>query len=221
MQETTILTEKKKPRRLQTLGEEIGNSITHGVAAIFAIVATILMLLKCDNIRAYVGVSIYGFCMLMLYLMSCLYHSFKNGSVVKRVFRIFDHTSIFLLIGGTYAPILLVAIYQMNQKVALAFFGIQWGLIFLGILGKIFIKQKTTILHTILCVLLGWSGIFILPMIYSYNQIFFYLILAGGIAYMLGIFFYAATFKYAHFVWHFFCIFGTILHFVAIYLYVL
>ena len=68
--ETTI--NKNKLRRLQTLGEEIGNSITHGLAAIFAVIATIFMFLKCDTIRDYLGVSIYGFCMLMLYLMSCL-----------------------------------------------------------------------------------------------------------------------------------------------------
>lgn len=217
--ETTI--NKNKLRRLQTLGEEIGNSITHGVAAIFAVIATIFMFLKCDTIRDYLGVSIYGFCMLMLYLMSCLYHAFKNGSKVKKVFRVFDHLSIFLLIGGTYAPILLVAIYSMNPLLANIYFAIQWSLILIGIICKVLIKQKTTILHTILCVILGWSGILILPYVYNYNNIFFYLILSGGICYTLGIIFYASTFKYAHFIWHFFCIFGTILHFIAIYLYVL
>lgn len=211
----------KKTRRNQTLGEEIGNSVTHGVMALFAIIATIFMYLKCETVREYVGVSIYGFCMLMLYLMSCLYHSFKNGSTVKKVFRIFDHTSIFLLIGGTYAPILLVAVHEVNPLIANIFFGVQWAIIGLGIIGKVLIKQKTTILHTIICVILGWSGILILPIVYNYNTTFFYLILAGGIAYMLGIIFFASTFKYAHFIWHFFCIFGTILHFVAIYLYVL
>ena len=183
-----------KTRRLQTLGEEIGNSITHGVMALFAICAAVLMYLKCNTTREYIGVTIFSVCMLLLYTMSCLYHSFKNGSKVKRVFRIFDHLSIFLLIGGTYAPVLLVTIYDINQVIAIT---------------------------TILCCLLGWSGLVLLPILYNYNIIFFYYILAGGITYMLGIIFYALTFKYAHFVWHFFCIGGTILHFVAIYLYVL
>lgn len=210
-----------KTRRLQTLGEEIGNSITHGVMALFAICAAVLMYLKCNTTREYIGVTIFSVCMLLLYTMSCLYHSFKNGSKVKRVFRIFDHLSIFLLIGGTYAPVLLVTIYDINQVIAITFFAIQWSLIIIGILCKVLIKQKTTILHTILCCLLGWSGLVLLPILYNYNIIFFYYILAGGIIYMLGIIFYALTFKYAHFVWHFFCIGGTILHFVAIYLYVL
>lgn len=208
-------------KRAQTLGEEIGNSVTHGVMALFAVVATILMYLKCETPRAYVGVTIFGVCMFLLYLMSCLYHSFKNGSSVKKVFRIFDHCSIFLLIGGTYAPILLVTVYDINKVVALSFFIVQWSLILIGIICKVLIKFKTTLLHTILCCLLGWSGLILLPFLYKFNLIFFYYILAGGITYMLGIIFYALKFKYAHFVWHFFCIGGTILHFVAIYLYVL
>ncbi len=207
-----------KTRRLQSLGEEIGNSITHGVGAIFAIVATILMLIKADDTREYIGVSIYGACMFILYLMSCLYHSFKNGTKVKKVFRIFDHLSIFLLIGGTYAPVLLCA---LRNNIGMTFFIIQWTLILFGIIGKLFIKFKTTLVHTILCCLLGWSGIVILPLIYKINVSFFWYILSGGIAYMLGIIFYASKFKYAHFIWHFFVILGTVLQFIAIYMYLL
>lgn len=208
----------KAPRRCQTLGEEIGNAVTHGVGALAAIIAGIFLYLKCDSAIDYVGVSIFVFCMVMLYLMSCLYHAFKNGTKVKRVFRIFDHLSIFLLIGGTYAPILLSG---LHNTVAYIFFACQWTLIAIGIVAKVLIKTKTTLLHTILCVLLGWSGLIILPFVYQLSAVFFWLILAGGIAYMIGIIFYSVKFKYAHFVWHFFVIFGTIFHFIAIYLYVL
>ena len=211
---------EKRTRRPQTLGEEIGNSITHGVMALFAIVSLVLLLLKSTNVREYVGAIIYSFCMFMLYIMSCLYHSFKNGSTVKKVFRVFDHTSIFLLIGGTYAPILLVTIHELNPLLANIFFGIQWGLIVIGIVCKTLIKQKTTILHTIVCAILGWSGLLLIPLLYKYNITFFYLILGGGLAYTIGIIFFASRFKYAHFVWHFFCIAGTLLHFIGIYLYV-
>ncbi len=210
-----------KERRLQTLGEEIGNSVTHGVMALFAIAAAVLLFIRCNSAREYVGASIFSICMLLLYLSSCLYHAFKQKTIVKKVFRIFDHTSILLLIGGTYAPILLVTVYNLNKTIALVFFIIQWVLIIAGILSKVLIKQKTTILHVVICVLLGWSGLILLPMLYQYNAVFFYLILAGGLTYMAGIGFYISTFKYSHFVWHFFCIGGTLLHFIAIYLYVL
>lgn len=205
-------------KRYQTLGEEIGNAITHGVGSLLAVFALVIMYIKCDSTRDYISITIYGFCMIMLYTMSCLYHSFKNGSKVKYVFRIFDHLSIFLLIGGTYAPVLLIG---LNNSVGLTFFIIQWTIILLAVVGKIFIKFKTTLIHTILCCLLGWSGIFILPFVYQIDVVFFWLILAGGIGYMAGIFFYAAKFKYAHFVWHFFVILGTVLQFIAIYLYLL
>lgn len=207
-----------KERRKQSLGEEIGNAITHGVGAILAIIGTVFMLLKADSVSDYVGVSIFGLCMLLLYSMSSLYHAFRKGSKVKRVFRVFDHLSIFLLIGGTYAPILLSG---LHNTIGYIFFGIQWGIIAIGIVCKVLIKTKTTILHTIICCLLGWSGIIILPYVYQISPTFFYLVLGGGLSYMAGIFFYAFNFKYSHFVWHFFVLFGTFFHFFAIYYFIL
>ena len=148
---------------------------------------------------------------------------FLIAGILLSVVNLFIGNSLLDIILDWFILILFmgITIYDINQVIAITFFAIQWSLIIIGILCKVLIKQKTTILHTILCCLLGWSGLVLLPILYNYNIIFFYYILAGGITYMLGIIFYALTFKYAHFVWHFFCIGGTILHFVAIYLYVL
>ena len=87
--------------------EEIGNAVTHGVGSVFAIVAFLLMLIAADAPREYVGASIYFFGLFVMFTMSCLYHAFPHGSAVKRLFRRFDYSSIYLLIGATFAPPLL------------------------------------------------------------------------------------------------------------------
>lgn len=204
--------------RTQSLGEEIGNAITHGVGGLFGIAATVMMLLKSDTTIEYVASSIFGVCMIILYTMSCLYHAFKHDTKVKQLFRIFDHLSIFLLIGGTYAPVLLIGFLD---PIGISIFAFQWIMIAIGVCVKLFIKPKRAILHTIICVLIGWSGLVITPQIYQMSVPLFWFILAGGLAYTIGIAFFASRFKYSHFVWHFFVLFGTILHFVGIYLYLL
>ncbi len=209
---------EKKKRRNQSLGEEIGNAITHGAGFIFAIVAMILMFIKADRSLEYLGVSIFSIGLLTLYIMSCLYHSFKNDTKVKKVFRVFDHSSIYVLIGGTYAPILLCTV---KNPLGLIFFIAQWLIIIIGILVKVLSKKKSMILTTTFCLLLGWSGLIVLPQIYEYSSSLFWYIILGGVAYSGGVAFYLAKFKYAHFVWHFFVLFGTILHFIGIYLFVL
>ncbi len=208
----------KKIKRNQTIGEEIGNSITHGLGAIFAIVATILMLIKADETKEYIGVIFFGIGFILLYSMSCLYHSFKNDTKIKRIFQIFDHSSIYLLIGGTYAPILLNC---LEGNLGIIFLIAQWIIVVAAIFCAIFVKKHQKIINVVLCVLLGWSGIAVIPTIYTYNPILFWFILWGGLAYTIGIVFYLLKFKYSHFIWHFFVLFGTIFHFIAIYLWVL
>ena len=99
--------ELNQPPHLSVL-EEIGNAVTHGVGAILAIVGLVLMLLKSDTLTKALASWVYGLSMFLMMIMSCLYHSFRYGSTVKRIFRRFDYSSIYLLIGGTFAPLLLV-----------------------------------------------------------------------------------------------------------------
>lgn len=210
---------QKSKKRNQTLGEEIGNSITHGVGFLIALLGTILLLIKASGWRAYLGVALFSFGLIVLYIMSTLYHSFKNGTTVKRVFRYFDHCSIYLLIGGTYAPILLV---ERSDNIGFIFFIIQWALIILGITMKaVFSPSRFLVIHTTIYLLLGWSGIVFLPYMLKNNLSLFWFIFIGGISYSIGVIFFSVKFKYAHFVWHFFVLIGTILHFFGIYFFVL
>ena len=125
------LYEKNKPPKLSIL-EEIGNAITHGAGALFALIAMVMLLIKADTMNKCVAALIYGISMFLMMLMSCLYHSFKSESKIKHLWRRFDYTSIYLLIGGTFAPILLV---YRGDALGISFFIIQWLLILFGILG--------------------------------------------------------------------------------------
>lgn len=203
----------------QTLGEEIANSISHGIGALLAISGMVLMIIKASSIEAIVGVTLFGACAFILYIMSCLYHAFERKSTVKRVFRRFDYASIYLLIGGTYLPIFLIVFKHPWDVV---FIVLQWMVIVVGITLKTTKFYEFKGIHMALYLILGWSGIFIFKPLLDLSWQAFTLILAGGVSYTLGVLFYSLKkMKYTHFVWHLFVLGGTILHFFAIYLYLL
>ncbi len=206
-------------RNTQSLGEEIANAISHGIGAILSIIGLILMIIKAEGAKAIVGVTIFGASGVILYTMSTLYHSFKKDSVTKRVFRRFDHSSIYLLIGGTYLPIfLLLFSYPTNMILII----IQWTIIVTGIslIGAQF--KKFRVIHFIFYLILGWSGITAFNILLSSSYQAFWWILAGGISYTMGAIIYAVRFfKYYHFIWHLFVLGGTVFHFIAIYLYLI
>jgi hemolysin III len=207
----------KRRDKTQSLGEELANAISHGVGALIGIVALVLMLLKSNTASEYVGSSIFGASIIILYTMSCLYHSFPPGTT-KAVFKRFDHVSIYLLIGGTFAPIFLIVLPSPLKWIMLAS---QWAIIIVGIVLKAVMVYKWQKLHIVLFLLLGWSGVFFMPRLANYPHSLWF-ILAGGVAYSIGVIFYALRpFKYSHFIWHIFVILGTTLQFLAIYLYLL
>jgi len=210
---------KSKKLTNQSLGEEIANAISHGLGAILSIVGMILMILKAKSTEAMVGVILFASCAFLLYLMSCLYHSFKRESKVKRVFRRFDYASIYLLIGGTYLPIFLIV---FDQPWDLILITIQWVVIVTGITLKSVHFYKYKAVHMALYLILGWSGIFIFKPLLDLSLSAFMFILFGGISYTIGTIFYGLkNVKYAHFIWHLFVLGGTVLHFLAIYLFLL
>ena len=179
------------PKR--TLLEEIGNAVTHGVGALFAVAGLVLLLLKSHSSTAVLCSAVYGSCLLMMFLMSCLYHSFPWGSRVKRLWRRFDYISIYLLIGGTFTPMWLLFWGGRNGTL---FCIIQWTAILLGIVFvAVFGPGRPRILHPVL----------------------FVFTLAGGIIYTLGIIPFALKRKGAHFLWHFFVFFGAVIHWCGIY----
>ena len=196
--------------------EEIGNSVTHLVGGVFALVGCVLMCVYAKGAREYVGVALYSFGMLVTFVMSCLYHAFPHGSRVKRIFRRFDYSSIYLMIGATFAPILLAYI---GGGFGLGFLIIQWSVIAVGVtLVAVFGPARLRFIHIPLYVLLGWSGLIFLPeMVNRGDFAFLGFILGGGIVYSIGIIPFALHKKAAHFIWHFFVLAGAVVQWIGIF----
>ena len=201
-----------------TILEEVGNAITHGVGAVLALVGFILLLLKSDTGMKVMASCFYGISLFILMLMSCLYHSFKSGSKVKRIWRRFDYASIYLLIGGTFAPLYLV---YWGNTLGIVLFCIQWSFIVFGIIMlAIFGPGKWKWIHFTLYFTIGWSGLIMLPDFFHNNIPLLFMILIGGIVYTVGMVPFARDKKYDHFIWHFFVLIGALLHWFGIYLFV-
>lgn len=218
----------KKETSKQTLGEEIANAISHGIMAIFGIVALILLIIKSNTAREYVGAFVFGFSIILLYSMSTLYHAMRYGGKAKEVFKRMDHLSIYVLIGGSFAPALLLLqglqkpLFNISgfPEVGLTLFTIQWILIAIGVIFKSIWIKKFAKLHVFLYLAMGWSALVFVEVLNKYSPQAFYLVLFGGIAYSVGVIFYSLPkFKYFHFIWHIFTALGTILQFVAFYVY--
>ena len=217
----------QKPHRISipkySLSEELLNAISHGLGALFGIVGTVLCIVKAANTGdpwRIVSGSIFGVTVLLLYLMSCLYHALKVN-MAKRVFRVIDHCTIFLLIAGTYTPFTLVT---LRGTIGWVLFGIVWGMAVLGItLNAVNLKKFSKI--SVACYLvMGWAIIAAFqPLAEALAPQGVSLLIWGGIAYTVGAILYGigAKVKYFHSVFHFFCLAGTVLHFFAIYLSVL
>lgn len=221
-----ISNEEKKHRIAipkYTLGEELINSISHGVGALLGIAALVLCIVKsCSPLDGFKLASsiVFGLTIILLYLMSCLYHALKVNRA-KRVFRVFDHCTIFLLIAGTYTPFTLVT---LRDTVGWWMFGIIWGAAVLGIVFNAISLKKFARVSVALYLIMGWMVIFSFKPLYeSLARPGVWLLLSGGIAYTVGAILYGigSKKKYFHSVFHFFCLLGTILHFFAVYLYVL
>lgn len=211
-----MMIKMKKLKRPQSLGEEIANAISHGIGAIFGIVAFILILVASNTWQDYLSGTIFSLAIFLLFISSTLYHAFPSSLGVKRLFKRFDHISIYLLIGASFAPLLLVV---ADQPFGLIFFAVQWVIIILGIVFKAVLIDRLQVLHVVMFLLLGWSALLILGQFAKLPPIAFYLTVWGGIAYSLGVVFYSLSrkFKYAHFIWHLFVLAGVILHFIANY----
>ena len=203
------------PPKRSTL-EEIGNGVTHCVGSVFSVVALVFMLVFAEGTEEYVSALIYSFGLLVMFTMSCLYHAFPHGSAVKRLFRRFDYSCIYLLIGATFAPILLA---YVGGTFGLVFLIVQWaviatGITFVGIYGP----TRLRFLHIPLYVALGWVGIMLLPtMVENGDFGFLGFILGGGVVYSLGIIPFVLKRKGAHFIWHFFVLAGAVVQWVGIF----
>ena len=206
-----------------TLGEELMNSISHGLGALFGIVALVLCVVRAaqsgDPYRIVSG-AIFGFTVLILYLMSCLYHALKVNKA-KRVFRVIDHCTIFLLIAGTYTPYTLVS---LRDSVGWWVFGVIWATAIVGIVLNAVSLKKFSKISVALYLIMGWMIVIAYqPMVLAIPGGGMQLLVWGGVAYTVGAILYGvgSRKKYFHSIFHFFCMIGTALHFLSIYLYVM
>ncbi len=206
-----------------TLGEELINAISHGLGASFAIAGLVLCVSKAvisGNSLAIVSSCLYGSMLVLLYTMSTIYHALKRNRA-KYVFRIFDHCTIFLLITGTYIPIVLVGI---GGAVGWTYFGIVSAAAVLGIIFNAISIERFELFSMICYIAMGWVIVFgFRALAASVDIRGIILLIAGGIIYTLGAILYGLGSKrrYFHSVWHFFVLGGSILHFFMIYNYVL
>jgi len=213
---------------LYTVGEEIFNSVTHGIGAIFSIVALCLMVtfsaLNGGTAIDIISFSIYGASLIILYTMSTLYHAITNEKA-KKVLRIIDHSSVYLLIAGSYTPFALSILKNQDEKRIIILIFV-WLLAIIGTVLYSIFKQKVKIFNIVSYIIMGWAVSLLLP---ELNNVFttlnikccLYLLIAGGITYTAGIIFYAIKkVKYFHSIWHLFVLSGSILHFIAVMIYI-
>lgn len=218
---------KSKPQKKApsyTLGEELINSISHGTGALAAAAGMAVLIVFSvfyGDVWCVVSSVIYGITMILLYTFSALYHSFQSPGV-KSILRIFDHCSIFLLIAGTYTPFTLVTLRQANAVTGWTLFSVVWAAAIVGIFLNAVSIEKFKAFSMICYVAMGWVVVFaIKPLMASLETGGLLLLLAGGLAYTLGIIFYAARKRYMHSIWHFFVLAGTVLHYFSVLFYVI
>ena len=216
---------KNEPPVLPHL-EEIGNSVSHAVGAVCGIIALILMLVKSDNGRMVFASLVYGISIIVVMINSSLYHAWKKGSTVKYIWRRFDYTSIYLLVAGTYAPLLLVELSDncgYSLTLGIVWFSVMWGIVLIGIIfNSIFGPGRIQWLNFPLYFLLGWFGLIYIPIWVKCDRIALLLwILFGGLVYTIGMIPFVRRGKVAsHFIWHIFVLLGAIVQFIGIYIYI-
>lgn len=205
-----------------SVGEEIANSATHGVGAALSIAALAVLVTLAGlhgDVWRVVSFSIYGASLVLLYLTSTLYHGFQSPRV-KLVFRMLDHSAIYLLIAGTYTPFTLVT---FHGGWGWTMFGIIWGLAIAGIVQTVLFFNRFPVVSVLTYLGMGWLVVVaIKPLLAVMPVAGMAWIAAGGLFYTLGVVFYAVkTIPFNHAIWHLFVLGGSVCHFFAILFYVL
>ena len=206
------------PKREQSRGEEIANSISHGLGLVAALAATpflVLQAVRRGDAGFVVGASVFAATMVLLYLASTLYHALPIGQA-KRVFRVIEHAAIFLLIAGTYTPFTLGV---LRGAWGWTLLGLVWGLAVAGVVLKAFDRMSHPIVSTSLYLLMGWLIVIAVNPLYARVPASGLLwLVAGGVAYTAGVAFFAADsrLRYGHFIWHLFVMAGTACHYFAV-----
>lgn len=214
----------KAKEKVPTKNEEIANSISHGIGIGLSIAGLVLLTIKASfshSAMKIVSFTIFGATLILLYTASTLYHSFYinvDSPKAKYIFKLLDHSAIYLLIAGTYTPFVLG---PLRGPWGWSLFGVVWSLAIIGIILNVFFVGRYPVLFTSVYLAMGWiivvSGkTFILKT--PKNALI--LLFAGGLAYSLGVIFYAfQKLRYNHLIWHFFVLAGSVLQYFAVLLY--
>ncbi|MBO1307450.1 hemolysin III family protein [Enterococcus sp. 669A] len=199
---------------------EVLNAVTHGIAAILSLVGFTFLLEKATTNLDYVSFTIYGICLFVLFFASTLYHSLIFTKA-RKVFQVFDHCSIFLLIAGTYTPFCLL---RIKGTLGIVLLVVIWAAAVAGIIYKsLTLTKQSSVskMSTILYNVMGWAVVIALPALYQSVGIKGILLLVGGgLSYSVGSLFYSMkSKKFTHVIWHLFVILGALLMFFVVYLY--
>jgi len=204
--------------------EEVGNSITHGVGIALSIAGLVLLIIKgarSHNPTKLLSFIVFGITLTLLYTASTLYHSLYinvKSEKLKRILRLLDHSAIYLLIAGTYTPFALISI---GGTLGRNIFILVWVLAIVGIVLKVFFVGKYSVLFTTTYLIMGYLILFAWKtLVRNLPKGALILLVLGGLTYTIGVFFYAfQRYRYNHFIWHFFVLGGSILHYLAVLLY--
>lgn len=203
--------------RIQTLGEEIANSVSHGLGLLAAIAAAPFLIMAATHYgsASIVGASVFAATMMLLYLTSTLYHALPAGRA-KRIFMRLDHGAIYIFIAGSYTPFSLGA---LGGAWGWSLFGVVWGMAAIGVVLKAFDRLSHPWISTGLYLAMGWLVVVAaVPLAHRVPLAGIAWLVAGGLAYTIGVVFFAldSRLKYAHAVWHGFVMAGTACHFIAV-----
>lgn len=209
-----------------TRGEEIFNMVSHIVGAPLGIVAIVLgVIFSAVHGNGY-GIAasiVYGITLILLYVMSSVYHGLSPEGKAKKIFQVIDHCSIFLLIAGTYTPFCLCTLREYSPVVGWSIFGIVWGLAIIGIILNSIDLKKYKVFSMICYLVMGWCIIAKINIVLeALGTAGFALLLSGGIVYTIGAIFYGVgkKFKWMHSVFHLACVAGSLLQLICVLLYV-
>ncbi|SVA50260.1 uncharacterized protein METZ01_LOCUS103114 [marine metagenome] len=211
---------QNKPFSSESLSERLFNTITHGIGSVLSIVALVLMVVYASyNSDAWsiVGVSIFGSTLILLYMSSTLYHAFSSGRV-KQIFKTLDQSFIYLLIAGTYTPVLLIT---LRNTLGWTVFVLVWAMAIGGITHRIFFFDKLKKLSLVSYIVMGWLSLIVFKSLLNAAPAELVVwLLIGGAFYTGGLIFYSwEKLPFNHAIWHLFVLGGSFSHFMGIYLY--
>ncbi|WP_159593195.1 PAQR family membrane homeostasis protein TrhA [Streptococcus halichoeri] len=200
-----------------TFGEELANSVTHGVGALMMLLLlplTAIYSFEHFGLKNAIGTAVFVIALFLMFLSSAVYHAMAYNSLQKYILRMIDHSMIYIAIAGSYTP---VALSLVGGWLGYLIIVLQWSLTLFGILYKLFVPTINERFSLILYLLMGWLVVFIFPAIITKTgPIFWLLLLAGGLCYSVGAFFYARKRPYDHMIWHLFILLASALQYIGI-----